>query len=57
MQASVLSGRWCIIPWFPRAERELRGSAGSRARVLYKGRKQLPQKRLGNVQKISILRI
>ena len=54
MQSSVLSSGWATIPWFPCAVRELRGSAGSRVRVLYKGRRQLPKKRLGNVQEISL---
>ncbi len=57
MQVGVLSSRWCTIPWFPRAERDLRGFADSRVCVLYKGRKQRPENLLGNVQKFSILHI
>lgn len=44
-------------PWFSCTERDLRGSADSRASVLYKERGQLPQNRLGNVHNIDILHI
>jgi len=57
MQVIVLSLSWRTMPLFLCAERVLRSSAGSRARVRCNGRKQLPQKRLGNVQKSGILHI
>ena len=55
MQESALSSCWCRTPWFPCPERDLRGSAGSRPRIMYKEHGQCSQNRLGNMHNISIL--